>query len=196
MYKVGLTGGIGSGKSTVARVFGVLGIPVFNADEESKRLLRDDDAVKSAVIAAFGNAIYVNGELDRAALASVVFQDAEALAKLNAIAHPAVRKQLGRWIDEQRSPYVLVEAALMVDTGWYRSMDQLAVVSAPEAERVKRVMARDGMTEEQVMARVRNQVGEEQRLAVADHVIQNDGTVLVIPQVLALHELFTARAFE
>lgn len=196
MYKVGLTGGIGSGKSTVARVFGVLGIPVFNADEESKRLLRDDDAVKSAVIAAFGNAIYVNGELDRAALASVVFQDAEALAKLNAIAHPAVRKQLGRWIDEQRSPYVLVEAALMVDTGWYRSMDQLAVVSAPEAERVKRVMARDGMTEEQVMARVRNQVGEEQRLAVADHVIQNDGTVLVIPQVLALHELFTDRAFE
>jgi dephospho-CoA kinase len=196
MFKVGLTGGIGSGKSTVARVFGVLGIPVFNADEESKRLLREDGGVKSAVFAAFGTSIYPNGELDRAALASIVFKDAEALAKLNAIAHPAVRKQLGRWVDQQRSPYVLVEAALMVDTGWYRSMDHLVIVSAPEAERVERVMTRDGVSEDQVLARIRNQVGEEQRSAVADAVIRNDGTELVIPQVLALHEMLTARAFE
>lgn len=196
MFKVGLTGGIGSGKSTVARMFGVLGIPLFNADEESKRLLREDEGVKSAVIAAFGPDMYPRGKLDRAALASLVFNDPEALAKLNAIAHPAVRKQLGRWVDEQRSPYVLIEAALMVDTGWYRSMDHLVVVTAPQAERVKRVMARDGVTEEQVLARVRNQVREEQRLAVADSVIQNDGHELVIPQVLALHEMLTARAFE
>ena len=196
MFKVGLTGGIGSGKSTVARVFGVLGIPLFNADEESKRLLREDDGVKSAVIASFGAGIYPGGELDRAALASIVFNDPEALAKLNSIAHPAVRKRLGRWVDEQRSPYVLVEAALMVDTGWFRSMDHLVVVSAPEAERVKRVMVRDGVTEEQVLARLRNQAGEKERLAVADAVVQNDGTTLVIPQVLALHEMLTARAFE
>lgn len=196
MFKVGLTGGIGSGKSTVARVFGVLGIPVFKADEESKRLLREEEGVKSAVVAAFGAGIYPGGELDRAALASIVFNDPEALAKLNSIAHPAVRKQLGRWVDEQRSPYVLIEAALMVDTGWYRSMDHLVVVSAPEVERVKRVIARDGFSEEQVLARLRNQVGEEERLAVADAVVQNDGTVLVIPQVLALHEMLTARAFE
>ena len=196
MFKVGLTGGIGSGKSTVARVFGVLGIPVFNADDESKRLLQEDEGAKSAVIAAFGGRIYPGGELDRAALASVVFNDPEALAKLNAIAHPAVRKELGQWVDRQRSPYVLVEAALLVDTGWYRSMDHLMVVSAPEAERVKRVMARDGATEEQVMARMRNQVGEEQRVAVADSIVRNDGHELVIPQVLALHEQFVARAFE
>jgi dephospho-CoA kinase len=196
MFKVGLTGGIGSGKSTVARVFGVLGIPVFNADEESKRLLREDEGVKGAVIAAFGASIYPEGELDRSLLASIVFTDPEALARLNAIAHPAVRKQLGQWVDQQRSPYVLVEAALMVDTGWHRSMDQLLVVSAAEAERVKRVMTRDGVTEEQVLARIRNQVGEEQRLAVADQVIRNDGAELVIPQVLALHELLAARAFE
>ena len=196
MFKVGLTGGIGSGKSTVARMFGVLGIPVFNADEESKRLLREDDGVKRAVIAAFGPGIYPDGELDRTGLAVIVFNDPEALAKLNAIAHPAVRKQLGIWVDMQRSPYVLVEAALMVDTGWYRSMDHLVVVTAPEAERVKRVMVRDGVSEEQVLARVRNQVGEEKRLAAADSMIQNDGHELVIPQVLALHEMLTARAFE
>ncbi len=196
MYKVGLTGGIGSGKSTVARVFGVLGIPVFNADEESKRLLREEDGVKSAVIAQFGPGIYPDGELDRSALASIVFNDREALAKLNAITHPAVRKRLGAWLDEQRSPYALVEAALMVDTGWYRSMDHLIVVTAPEAERVKRVMARDGVSEEQVLARVRNQVGEEQRLVAAGSIIRNDGQELVIPQVLALHEHFVVQAFE
>mgnify|MGYP002382214684 CR=1 FL=1 len=194
--RIGLTGGIGSGKSTVARVFGVLGIPVFNADEESKRLLSEDEGVRNAVIAAFGAGIYRAGDLDRAALASIVFNDPEALARLNAIAHPAVRKALGHWVDLQRSPYVLVEAALLVDTGWYRSMDRLIVVSASEAERVKRTMARDGSNEEQVRARVRNQVGEEQRLAVADAVIDNDGRQLVIPQVLALHERLVEQAFE
>lgn len=196
MFKVGLTGGIGSGKSTVARVFGVLGIPVFEADEESKRLLREDENVKSAVIAAFGPAIYPRGGPDHAKLAGIVFNDAEALTKLNAIVHPAVRKRLGTWLDEQRSPYVLVEAALLVDTGWYRSMDHLIVVTAPEEERIRRVMSRDGVTEEQVRARMRNQLSEEQRLAVADSVIRNDGRELVIPQVLALHEQFVAQAFE
>ena len=196
MFKVGLTGGIGSGKSTVARVFGVLGIPVFNADEESKRSLREDEAVRRAVMDTFGDDIYTNGELDRAALARIVFEDRAQLERLNAIAHPAVRKRLVTWLDEQRSPYALVEAALMVDTGWYRSMDQLLVVSAPEAERVRRVMARDGMTEQQVVARMRNQLGEEERLAVADAVIRNDGNELVIPQVLALHARMMERAFE
>ncbi|HNK39898.1 MAG TPA: dephospho-CoA kinase, partial [Flavobacteriales bacterium] len=129
MFKVGITGGIGSGKSTVARVFGVLGIPVFDADSESKRLLVEDADVKGAVIAAFGATIYPGGRLDRAALAAAVFNNPEALGRLNAIAHPAVRKRLAHWTDEQRSPYVLVESALLVDTGWYRSMDHLIVVS-------------------------------------------------------------------
>ena len=195
MFKVGITGGIGSGKSTVARVFGVLGIPVFDADSESKRLLVEDADVKGAVIAAFGATIYPGGLLDRAALAAAVFNNPEALGRLNAIAHPAVRKRLAHWTDEQRSPYVLVESALLVDTGWYHSMDHLVVVSAPESERVRRVMARDLTTEDQVRARMRNQVGEEERLAVADSIIRNDGTTLVIPQVLALHDALLARAF-
>lgn len=195
MFKVGLTGGIGSGKSTVARVFGVLGIPVFDADEESKRLLRGDPVVKNAVIAAFGAAVYPGGELDRAALAAIVFNDPEALQRLNAIAHPAVRKRLGAWLDAQRSPYALVEAALLVDTGWYRSMDHLIVVTAAEPQRIKRVMARDGATEEEVRARMRHQVREEARSAVADAVIDNNGSELVIPQVLALHDALLERAF-
>ncbi len=196
MLKVGLTGGIGSGKSTVARVFAVLGISVFNADEESKRLLQEDEVVRSAVISAFGEIVYPEGKLDRGALAAIVFRDAGALAKLNAIAHPAVRKRLGAWLDEQRSPYVLVEAALLVDTGWYRSMDQLIVVTAPEVVRIQRVMARDGVSEEQVRARLRNQVNDDVRLAAATSVIHNDGHELVIPQVLALHEQFIAQAME
>ena len=196
MFKAGITGGIGSGKTTAARVFGVLGIPVFDADEESKHLLRDDPAVREAVAGAFGERVYPSGQLDRAALAAIVFNNAEALAKLNTIAHPAVRKRLAQWVDEQHSPYVLVEAALLVDTGWYRSMDHLIVVTAPEAERVRRTMARDGATEEQVRARMRNQVGEEERLAAASSIIRNDGHQLVIPQVLALHEQLLAMAFE
>lgn len=196
MFKVGLTGGIGSGKSTVARVFGVLGIPTFHADEESKLLLAEDEIVRKSVIRAFGTGVYPEGQLDRAALASIVFNDGEALERLNAIAHPAVRKRLGHWMDEQRSPYVLVEAALLVDTGWYRAMDHLVVVTAPEEQRVRRVLTRDSVTEDQVRARMRNQVGEEQRLAVAGSIIDNGGRELVIPQVLALHERFTTLAME
>ena len=196
MYTVGLTGGIGSGKSTVARVFGVLGIPVFNADEESKLLLTENEVMKRAVMTAFGERVYPNGELDRAALASIVFADPEALAQLSAIAHPAVRKRSAQWVDQQRSPYVLLEAALLVDTGWYKSLAQLIVVSAPEEERVKRVIARDSASAEQVLLRIRNQVSEEQRLQVANMVIENDGHEMIIPQVLALHERLLTKASE
>ncbi|MBL0046204.1 MAG: dephospho-CoA kinase [Flavobacteriales bacterium] len=196
MYSVGLTGGIGSGKSTVARVFGVLGIPVFNADDESKRLLGENESLKQAVITAFGESLYPNGDLDRAALASIVFGNPEALARLNAIAHPALRKRFSQWVDQQRSPYVLLEAALLVDTGWYKSLDQLIVVSAPEEERTKRVMARDGISAEQVQLRMRNQISDEQRSHVANMVIENNGKEMIIPQVLALHERLLAKASE
>ena len=196
MYSVGLTGGIGSGKSTVARVFGVLGIPVFNADDESKRLLGENGSLKQAVITAFGESVYPNGDLDRAALASIVFGNPEALARLNAIAHPALRKRFSQWVDQQRSPYVLLEAALLVDTGWYKSFDQLIVVSAPEEERTKRVMARDGISAEQVHLRMRNQVSDEQRSHVANMVIENNGKEMIIPQVLALHERLLVKASE
>lgn len=188
MYAVGLTGGIGSGKSTVAGIFRVLGVPVFVADEESRRLLATDPAVIAQVKAAFGDAVYPQGTLDTRALARIVFNDRAALERLNAIAHPAVRAAFAQWAAAQQAPYVVVEAALLVDTGWADRLDRLITVTAPEALRIARVMARDAVSEEEVRARMRNQVGEEQRLARAHEVVVNDGERLVIPQVLAIHE--------
>lgn len=194
MFTAGLTGGIGSGKSTVAGVFRVLGVPVFVADEESRNLLESDDAVRSRMKAAFGDGMYPGGVLDRRALARVVFNDRDALARLNAIAHPAVREAFQRWASLQRAPYVVLEAALLVDTGWARALDHLVTVNAPEELRVRRVMARDGVDAGKVRARMRNQLDEDARLAAADDVIVNDDTRLVIPQVLQLHERLLAKA--
>jgi dephospho-CoA kinase len=194
MYTVGLTGGIGSGKSTVAGVFRVLGVPVFEADVESKRLLDTDAAVKARVVDAFGESVYPHGHLDTKALARIVFNDRDALERLNAIAHPAVRMAFRQWAARQHAPYVLVEAALLVDTGWAAGLDHLVVVQAPEQLRVRRVMARDGADEQAVRARMRNQIDDTTRVAAAHDVVTNDDTRLVIPQVLAVHQRILAKA--
>lgn len=188
MYRVGLTGGIGSGKSVVARMFSVLGVPVFSSDEAGREVLQRDAEVRAQVIEAFGAAIYPAGVLDRKALAQVVFNDPAALKKLNGIVHPAVRKAFARWAEAQDAPYVINEAAILVESGGHAALDHLIAVSAPEAERIARVMKRDGVTADEVRARMRNQLGEEERLVHAGSVISNDGRTLVIPQVLAVHE--------
>lgn len=195
MLRVGLTGGIGSGKSTVARMFTVLGVPVFEADTEAKALMVSDPDLRAAITARFGEVIYRNGELDRKALADLVFSDARALADLNALVHPAVRKAFAAWVANQQAPYVIMEAALMAENAGYTQFDRVITVSCPEEERIRRVMERDGVGETDVRARMRNQGSEEQRLRIAQHVVQNDGSQLVIPQVLAIHaELLTLAA--
>jgi dephospho-CoA kinase len=195
MLRVGLTGGIGSGKSTVARMFTLLGVPVFEADAEAKTLMVSDPDLRTAIATRFGAVVYRTGELDRKALADLVFADAQALADLNALVHPAVRKAFGSWAAGQESPYVLMEAALMAENEGYKQFDRVITVSCPEEERIRRVMERDGVSEEKVRARMRNQGSEEQRLRIAQHVVQNDGSQLVIPQVLAIHaELLTLAA--
>lgn len=196
MFTVGLTGGIGSGKTTVCRVFSVLGIPVFNSDEQAKLLLQDDPEVKAAVLQLFGSSVYPAGVLDRKALAQLVFNDPKALAGLNAIVHPAVRRAFKEWAESQQAPYVINEAAILVETGAYRSFDRLITVEAPEDVRLARVMARDGSPEEQVRQRMANQATEAQRREVAYAVIENDGHSMVLPQVLALHEKFNQEAQE
>lgn len=188
MLKVGVTGGIGSGKSTVCRIFSVLGVPVFSSDEVGKRLLTEDAHVRAALIGAFGEAVFVEGVLDRKALGRLVFNDPAALQRLNAIVHPAVRQAFARWAEEQQARYVINEAAILVETGSYKQLDHLIVVDAPEALRIGWVMQRDGVTEEQVRARMRNQTDDGTRNAAADSVILNDGNQLLIPQVLAVHE--------
>ena len=186
MMRIGLTGGIGSGKSTVAKLFAVLGIPVYHADERARSLMETDAAVKSALSTRFGQGIYRDGRLDRAALAEIIFKNEEARQAVNAIVHPAVRADFDRWVLEQEAPYVIMEAALMAENEGWKRFDQVLTVSCPEPERIRRVMARDGITEEQVRARMRHQATDEERAAIAQHVIRNTGDELVIPQVLSI----------
>ncbi|MFN3876143.1 MAG: dephospho-CoA kinase [Flavobacteriales bacterium] len=183
-----MTGGIGSGKSTIARVFEVLGAPVFHADDAAKELMASEPEVRAALIGRFGEGIYREGALDRAALASIIFRDEEARMYVNAVVHPAVRAAFDAWARRQSAPYVLLEAALMAENGGWKRFDRVIVVSCPEPERIRRVMARDGAAEEQVRARMRSQASEEERLAIAHHVILADGRHLEIPQVLTVHE--------
>jgi dephospho-CoA kinase len=192
MRKVAVTGGIGSGKSMVCRMFQVLGIPVFEADRVAKQMMVDDASLRAAIIERFGEAVLGPKGLDRQALASIVFQDPAALRDLNTLVHPAVRKTFAQWADAQQAPYVIMEAAILAETGGYTAFDHVVLVSAPQDIRLARVMARDGVGEEAVLARMRNQASEEERIRIANDVIVNDDVHMVIPQVLAIHERLLA----
>ena len=173
MMVVGLTGGIGSGKSTIAKEFAVLGIAVFNSDEQAKALIATDAQVKERIIAAFGEEAYHNGEYNRAYIAQIVFNNSEKLTILNGIVHPALAEYFKRWAKEQTSPYVLKEAAILFESGSYKDCDYIITVTAPEEVRIARVMARDHCTEAQVRARMAQQWSDAQRIALSNAVIEN-----------------------
>ena len=194
MLRVGLTGGIGSGKSLIARILRILEVPVLEADAEAKTLMENDPGLIASIKERFGDHIYSGGKLDRKMLASVVFKDPAALKELNALVHPVVRKAFSHWADRQNASYVVMEAAILAETGGHSNFDRIIVVSAPEELRIQRVMKRDGVEEESVRSRLKNQATEEQRLAIADHVITNDEKQLVIPQVLSIHKELLAGA--
>lgn len=185
--KVGVTGGIGSGKSMVCRILALLGVPIFYADEEAKRLMRTDERLRTALKKVFGDAAFPPGDVHRQALAAFVFKDAQALERMQALVHPAVREAFVHWTATQRAPYVVMEAAILVETGGDSAMDRLVVVSAPETLRIRRVMERDGWTEQQVLARMAAQATDAYREAAAHRVIRNDEARLLIPQVLEVH---------
>ncbi len=193
MLRIGITGGIGSGKTTVCRVFQVLEVPVFEADAEGRRILAEDPAVREAVTGAFGAEAYPQGGPDRGFLARTVFSDSSARARLNAIVHPAVRTAFARWAAEQDAPYVLMESALLADAGAI-ALDGLVLVTAPAALRLQRTMARDGADEQAVRARMAAQPDEERMRAAATQVIINDDRRPVIPQVLEVHQAQLQRA--
>jgi dephospho-CoA kinase len=192
--RIGLTGGIGSGKSMVAGIFKVLGIPVFDADAAAKNIMQTDPVLQQSIISAFGAGAYPDGILDRKYLASIVFNDAYQLERLNALVHPAAIAAAKAWADKQSAPYSLKEAALFFEAGSTEGLDYIIGVYAPKHLRIKRVMDRDGLNREEVLARMQRQIQEEIKMRLCDFVIINDEQQLLIPQVLKLHEQFLAKA--
>ncbi len=189
--KVGITGGIGSGKTTVCHIFEVLGVPVYFADDRAKWLMTHDPALRNRISARFGDEAYLpDGSLNRVFLAQQVFHDREKLQALNALVHPAVHEDAARWHQEQvrrGALYTLREAALLFESGGYRLLDKMIVVTAPEELRIRRVMQRDGVPREAVLARMANQRPESEKAARADFLIRNDGEHLLLPQVVEVH---------
>ena len=190
MLKVGLTGGIGSGKSTVAHIFETLGIPVYYADDAAKKLMNEDEGLKQEVEQLFGDASYINGQLNRAFVSAQVFNNPEKLATLNSIVHPATIADAEKWMQHQSAPYAIKEAALIFESGAQENLDNVIGVFAPKAIRIKRVMERDGLTTEEIMKRINRQMDEEMKMKRCDFVISNNEQQLVIPQVLELHNKF------
>lgn len=191
MKVVGITGGIGSGKSTVCSIFEALGVPVYYADDRAKALMVEDAGLTEAVRAAFGEAAYVNGVLDRAYLAAQVFNSPERLARLNALVHPAVAHDFMRWVTANaHHPYLIKEAAILFESGAYKAVQETVLVTALEEVRIQRVMQRDRVTESEVRRRMTNQWSEERKAALAHHILVNDGHHLLVPQVLDLHRRF------
>ena len=184
---VGLTGGIGSGKSTIAKEFATLGIAVFNSDEQAKALIANNAQVKKRIIAAFGEEAYQNGEYNRAYIAQIVFNNSEKLAILNGIVHPALAKYFKQWTKKQTSPYVVKEAAILFESGGYKDCDYIITVTAPEEVRIARVMARDHCTEAQVRTRMAQQWSDTQRIALSNAVIENVDLESAKEQVKRIH---------
>jgi len=195
LLKVGLTGGIGSGKTTVAHIFEVLGIPVYYSDDAAKQLMNTDPQIRRQLIEEFGNDVYTpQGLLNRAHLASLVFPDPQKLARLNAITHPVTIADSDKWMHRPSTPYAIKEAALLVEAGADQYLDFLIGVTAPENVRIERVMKRDGVSAEQVSHRMQRQMPEEEKMKRCDAVLHNDEQTLLIPQVLQLHQQLLEKA--
>jgi len=188
MLKIGITGGIGTGKTTICKIFETLGIPVFYADEESKKILFHDSDVNEELRTIFGKEIFTEGIPDRKKIADIVFSDREKLEQLNAILHPAVIRKSEEWFHEQKhAPYAIKEAALIFEVGGERNLDKVIVISSPEEISIGRIMKRDNVSEEEVRLRMGNQLAQEVKEKKADFLIVNDDRQMLIPQVMNIH---------
>jgi len=192
--RVGLTGGIGSGKTTVAKIFELLGIPVYYADDAAKRLMNENKELKEAIQKTFGPDSYAGGTLNRAYLSGIVFQDPSKLQVLNELVHPVTIADAENWMRGQQTPYSIKEAALIFESGSDAQLDVVIGVYAPLDLRIQRTMERDGASRDQVMARMNRQMNEEEKMARCTYVLQNNETELLIPQVMALHEQLIQKA--
>jgi len=193
MKKIGITGGIGSGKTTVCEIFKLLGVPVFHADDEARNIQNTDIQIRRQISKLFGEQIYSpEGILDRKKLAAIVFSNPEALAKLNAMIHPAVRENFLKWtanyLDEL---YVLYEAAILIESGYASDFDETILIVADEKIRISRVTMRDGSPEELVKQRISNQMTDIQKFNHVDYIIENNNTELLIPRIIELDRLIS-----
>ncbi len=189
MLKVGLTGGIGSGKTYIAKIFETLGVPVFYADAQAHGLMNSDAMLRHGIEEHFGKDLYLSGSLNRAALAQIVFADKSKLQQLNALVHPAVHRAFNCWTHKQAKygvPYVIEEAAILFESGASKKMDKVIAIAASESLRIQRVTSRDKVSEDQVLARMRNQWSDAQRTKEADFVINNEDKELLLPQIVTI----------
>ncbi|MDD3458481.1 MAG: dephospho-CoA kinase [Weeksellaceae bacterium] len=177
MKTIGLTGGIGSGKSTLANWFLEKGIPVYNSDEQAKKLLNEDESLKNRLIAEFGIETYKNGVYNRNYISSIVFKKPEALKKLNKIVHPAVFRHFNKWLNEQKADYVVKEAAILFESGSWKDCDAIISVVADVEIRIRRVMNRDQVSAQQVKNRIKNQWTDEQRIEKSNFIVHNNGGI-------------------
>ena len=194
MLRIGLTGGIGSGKSTVARIFEVLGIPVYYADTAARRLMNEDKELKKNIIAKFGEESYKDDQLNRQYISSIVFNDKDKLELLNSLTHPVTIRDANKWMLDQTSVYTIKEAALIFESGSSEHLDYVIGVLTPAPLRIQRIMQRDKISREGVLQRMNRQIDEEIKMRLCDFVINNDEQQLLIPQVLQLHEKLLAIA--
>lgn len=190
MLKVGITGGIGSGKTTVCKVFKILGVPVYNADIEAKKILDNDEEVKANTLQVFGNEILgKNGFIERPQLAGIVFKDPEKLKHLNNIIHPAVARHFETWLETSQSAnYILKEAAILFESNSNKMLDKIITVVAPTELRIKRAMERDNTKRETIEQRINNQMSDEEKVKRSNYVINNDEMELLIPQIIKIHQ--------
>lgn len=187
IFRLGVTGGIGSGKSTVCKVFNVLGIPVFSADDEGRDIMHTDPELKKNLNELIGEDLYASGKLDREKLASIIFNNRSVLDKVNKMVHPRVLNKYNEWCDKQSSDYVIFEAAVLFEGRAEEHVDKILAVIAPLEERIKRVMERNKVSREQVMERVDNQISEKEMIKRSDFVINNADEKMIIPEVLGIH---------
>ena len=192
MKTIGITGGIGSGKSTVAKVFISMGYPVYNSDDKAKQIINSDPLLIDQIKINFGQDIYSSGKLDRKKLAEIVFKDPKKLQILNSLVHPSVGRNFKAWKENQTTDIVFKEAAILFEIGIYKSLDKTILVTTPEEIRIARVMKRDSVSKEQVIERMNNQWSDEKKSKLANYTIDNSGSEMVIPQVLNIINKITS----
>jgi dephospho-CoA kinase len=187
VFKLGITGGIGSGKTSVCRVFEVLGIPVFSADHVASSLMASDSTIIRGVNSIAGKDLYSNGSLDKMELASMIFNNKVLLAKIDHLVHPAVFSNFRKWVMEQTAEYVIMEAAILFESGGSKLVNKTATIMAPVEERIIRVIERSQLSREQIVERMKNQMTDEERMQLSDYVIDNSENAMIIPSILKIH---------